>query len=397
VLEYRQKLTEHRVGLAGDVAGALIDALIASPGGSDDDLEDDLCVRYGAAMVHFEDREGAIEDFVNPTDLVGALLSALDRRWHEAAEAGADVGVLQRVLAVVAGVLPHPLDESAGELVSAHLDASAARRVARGRALTGPVLWTHDVYGGRWAVVAPFASVAGPDRWYLWDVDTCAHEALTVFSGFHTSAESALAAWRESVGQTATDGVSLSPVDDAETLVNLLPGDADALRTGGEDEQQYAEFLRCRRLGQTVREAARRVRGRASIRLTAADAQAQFAQRLRQIGYHAGSVGDEDADPDELATEVAESWSPRGCPTLYPFCSPHKVAVTVLSVRDYYKEDFAAELVALLPEWIRFLAEHTAMPAELTERCLAYASGELRYPGILDDQGRLNPMAPVPE
>lgn len=51
----------------------------------------------------------------------------------------------------------------------------------------------------------------------------------------------------------------------------------------------------------------------------------------------------------------------------------------------------------MLPEWIRFLAEHTGMTAELTERCLAYASGELQFPGILDDRGRSNPMARVTE
>jgi len=59
--------------------------------------------------------------------------------------------------------------------------------------------------------------------------------------------------------------------------------------------------------------------------------------------------------------------------------------------------DFAAELVAVLPEWIRFLAEHTGITPELTERCLTYASGELQFPGILDDHGRPNPMARVTE
>jgi hypothetical protein len=84
-------------------------------------------------------------------------------------------------------------------------------------------------------------------------------------------------------------------------------------------------------------------------------------------------------------------------PTLYPFCSPHKVALTVLFLRDYNRDDFAAELVALLPEWIRFLAEHTGMAAELAERRLAYASGDLQFPGTLDDRGRSNLMARVAE
>lgn len=400
LFEYRQKLAEHRTALARDAAGAVIDALIAvAPGRSDDDLEDDLCVRYGAAMAQFEG--GAVEDMVNAEDLVGALLSVIDERLHEAAEAGADVAVLQRLLTVVAGVLPFPLSESARDLVAEHVGAREARQVARGRTVTGPVLWARDVYSSRWAVVAPFTSAVGPDRWYLWDVDTCGYEVVTVHSGFHSSAESAVAAWRESVGQAAAGAAALTPVDDAETLGDLLRGEVEGIRIGGEDEKQHAEFLRSRRLGKTVRDAVRGLRRRAPIRLTAADAEAQFAQRLRQIGYHGGTAGDgEETGPvgaDELAAEMADSWSLRDHPALYPFCSPHKVAVAVLHLQDFYQDDYAAELVAMLPEWIRFLAEHTAMPAELTERCLAYASGELQFPGILDARGRSNPMARVAE
>lgn len=399
---HRRKLAEHRTALAGNAAGAMIDALVvAAPGWSDDDLEDDLCVRYGAAMPQYE--HGPVEDMVNPEDFAGALLTAIDKRLHEAAEVGADAAVLQRLLAVVAGVLPFPLSESARELVAEHVGARQARHVARERVVTGPVLWARDAYGSRWAVVAPFTSADadGPDRWYLWDVDTCGYEVVTVHGGFHPSAESAVAAWRESVGQDAAGAAALTPVDDTETLGDLLRGELEGIRIGGEDQQQHAEFLRSRRLGRAAREAVRTARGRTSVRLAADDARERFAQRLRQLGYRDGPAGDgSDEGPagaDELAAEMADSWSPRHHPTLYPFCSPHKVALTVRSLRDYYRDDFAAELVTVLPEWIRFLAEHTGMAAELTERCLAYASGDLQFPGILDDRGRSNLMARVAE
>src|SRR5262249_24951653 len=156
-----------RTALAGNAAGAVIDVLVAAaPGRSDDDLEDDLCVRYGAAMAQFEG--GAVEDTVNPEDFIGALLSAIDERLHGAAKAGADIAVLQRVLTVVAGVLPFPLSESARDLVGLHLDVHTAQQVAQGHAVTGPVLWAHDVHRTRWAVVAPFTSADSRGRWYLW-------------------------------------------------------------------------------------------------------------------------------------------------------------------------------------------------------------------------------------
>ncbi|GAA4437801.1 hypothetical protein [Phytohabitans houttuyneae] len=393
---YRSQLGEHRAVLAGTEARAMIEALVAAaPGWSDDDLEDHVCLRYGAAMAQYD--AGAVEDVVNPDDLVRALLTAIDQRLHQSAEAGTDVAVLRRLLTVLAGVLPSPLSESTRALVAKHLGTHAARQAGRGRAVTGPVLWAHDVYGTRWAVVAPFSSVAGPDRWYLWDVDTCGYEIVTMHSGFHPTVESAVTAWRESVGHAAAGAAALTVVDNAETLgALLLRGDVEGLRVGGEDQEQYAEFLRSRRLGRTVRDAVGKTRGQPSVRLTADEAREGFAQRLRQLGHHDGS-DEGPAGADDLAAELADSWSPGDHPTLYPFCSPHKVAVAVLHLRDFYKDEFAAELVAVLPEWIRFLAEHTAMAAELTERCLAYASGELQFPGILDDHGRPNPMARVTE
>jgi hypothetical protein len=397
--DYRHKLDERRTVLAAAAAGPLVDALLAAvPERSDDELEDDFCLRYGAALARYEDVP--VEDLINPEDFVRAVLSVLDERLHEAEESGDDVTAVQRLLAVVVGVLPMPLSEAARDVVAAHLAGDTAQRATRGRAVTGPVLWARDGYGTRWAVVAPFAAAAGPDRWYLWDVDTCGYEAVTVHSGFHPSAETALTEWQAAVG-AAADGAALNPVDDTETLGELLTGELESIRIGGEDQAQYAEFLRSRRLGRTVRETTGRIRGRDDARLAVDDAKELFTRRLRQLGHQhrpAGAeAGDEPVDAAELATEMAESWPPHDRPHLYAFCSPHKVAATVLHLRDYYQDDFAADILAVLPEWICFLAEHTGMTADLTERCLAYASGDREFPGLLDHRGEPNPLARVAE
>ncbi|MET0521529.1 MAG: hypothetical protein ABW156_06070 [Jiangellaceae bacterium] len=194
---------------------------------------------------------------------------------------------------------------------------------------------------------------------------------------------------------------TLTPADDTETLDALLVGEVEGIRHGGETQAQYAEFLRSRRLGRTVRQAAGPAHGRNLPRLSADTAAEQFARRLRQLGHHEMPAGDKSdqrpATATDLATEMSESWFPREYPGLYPACSPHKVAVAVLHLRDYYKDEFAAELIAVLPEWIRFLAEHTGMTPDLTERCLAYASGELEFPGLLDEHRQPNLMARTTE
>ena len=86
----------------------------------------------------------------------------------------------------------------------------------------------------------------------------------------------ALAAWQHAVGSAAAEA-TLTSADDAETLQELLVGEGEGVRHGGEDEAQYAEFLRSRRLGRTVRQAAGSSGGRTLVRLSADTARDQFA------------------------------------------------------------------------------------------------------------------------
>jgi hypothetical protein len=51
----------------------------------------------------------------------------------------------------------------------------------------------------------------------------------------------------------------------------------------------------------------------------------------------------------------------------------------------FYLEDFADQLVALLPEWTRWLASRNATPPELADRCLPYAKGK-PHPQVAADE-----------
>lgn len=81
-------------------------------------------------------------------------------------------------------------------------------------------------------------------------------------------------------------------------------------------------------------------------------------------------------DLDELATEVADSWCLNNIDGLFEACSPHRGALFVPHVRNYYLDEFAEQLVALLPAWTRWLAMRNGTPPELADRCLAYAHGQ---------------------
>ena len=45
-------------------------------------------------------------------------------------------------------------------------------------------------------------------------------------------------------------------------------------------------------------------------------------------------------------------------------------------MRNFYLAEYADRLVALLPEWTRWLAARYATPPELADRCLPYAQGQ---------------------
>lgn len=102
------------------------------------------------------------------------------------------------------------------------------------------------------------------------------------------------------------------------------------------------------------------------------------------------------ADTEEIARELADSWDVSGPGALYLTCSAHRVASVVLHVRNYYEDDFAAQVVAILPDWISWLTERTGMAPQLAERCRPYALGQ-PYPGVGSDNSRPSYLARVAE
>src|SRR6266704_4593945 len=121
--------------------------------------------------------------------------------------------------------------------------------------VTGPVLWTRDAYGSRFGIAAQVDRAGGPDRWYLWDINACGHDAFTVHSRYHASLAEALADWQVGVGTPAADGTVFAPVDDPGLLDDLLPREQGIMRPGGENVEQFAEYHRARRLAEAVIEA----------------------------------------------------------------------------------------------------------------------------------------------
>jgi hypothetical protein len=342
--------------MATDLVADLVKVMADQP---DAVVEDALCERLGSLMA--EARQAPVDERVSPLHLAEALVTAAE----DAAATNTGQPEAWRVLTALVCVLPHPYGEAANDAVARLRDKAAGRVPPPGPEVAGQVLWTRDRYGSRFAVVAPITAEGRPARWYLWDVDTCGHQAFTVHSGFHPTPEAALADWQAGVGPIAAEGTDLAPVEDASLLFALMPLEEGVMRAGGESAEQFAEYYRSKRLGEFVRQALpwREV----SQGLNAAAAAVEFAEWLRASGQEVS---------DELAEELADSWCINDIDAVYATCSPHRVALCVLQMRGFYEDEFVGQLVVLLPDWIRWLAERNATPPELADRCLAYAHGE---------------------
>jgi AraC-like DNA-binding protein len=283
--------------------------------------------------------------------------------------------------------------ERMGALLAEDRRSTIDDRVPPATVVTEPVLWTSDRYGSRFAVTARIMAAGEGPRWYLWDIDVCGHEAFTVHSGHYPSSAAALADWQTAVGHTASAGTVLAPVGDVRLLAALLPVELGFMRPGGENLDQLTEYHRSKRLAEVVEQVMPRPEARPDMGLTAAAAAVEFTEWLRA---RVPTQPEPPEDMAELVEELAGSWNVNGIDAVYATCSPHRVALCVLHMRNYYLDDFAGQLVALLPDWTRWLAERNATATELADRCLPYAHGR-PHPQLGDDDTKVDYLARVIE
>jgi hypothetical protein len=396
---YRDQVAIQRASRAAAMATALVADLARAVADQPDIVVvDALCERLGALLT--ADRRSPLDSRVNPHRLAEAALAAAEAAVVAALTATSEQADAWhgpwRVLTALTAVLPDPYRDDVDETIT-RLRAQPTGRVLpaapAGTTVTGPVLWTCDRYGSRFAVTAPITTAETAERWYLWDIDACGHQAFTVHSGYHPASAAALADWQTAVGQTASAGTVLTPVDDPALLADLLPAEMGFMGTGGESAEQLTEYHRSKRLAEAVTQALPRPKARPDLGLSAATAAVEFAAWL-----HARVPGQPEPPEnlDELAKELAESWNLNGIDAVYATCSPHRVALCVLHMRNYYLPDFADELVALLPEWTRWLATRDTTAAELADRCLPYAHGHV-HPQLGDDDTKVDYLARITE
>jgi len=390
----RREYNARREQLAAEAAAALVSDLAEyAVGHSYPEVEDELCARMGLRLRVWAD--GPAEDDVDPNTFGAALLpaaaEAVGRELQDTTDPEGWRGAWQVLTAVTRTVA----GQEATHLAIAGLRGLAGAQVLPeppdGPAATSPILWARDAYGSRFGVMAAFSTIGGSDRWYLWDVDACGYQPFTVHSGYYATQELALTAWRAGVGPMAADAVT-EPVDNSSLLAELLFPEEAIIRPGGDSAEQFAEYHRGARLADTALAVLSPIADYRPVNTSAVGSAEEFVAwlRYRRPGEPMP------AEAEEIAEELSESWRVASPAALYSTCSPHRVALTVAHLREYYEDAFAEQLVDVLPDWIAWLATRTEIAHELVDRCLPYLQGR-PYPGTEAEKAGPNYRARVLE
>ena len=242
--------------------------------------------------------------------------------------------------------------------------------------VTGGVWAMRDDYRTRFAVLAECGYPGGVDpHVFLLDIDACV--AVTpVHAAVFDSLDQAVAAWRESKGDTAGTAVP-KPVADYSQLGFLVH--CDVSPNGpfrGDEPRGYADNLfRANRRTHDI-----------------ADAMATRGHRWpSESGLHHGrtvaaeamaeAFGDwhERLHGRELSSEVirwlAGDWVLGTLPGYENAVSPHRVRALLAYMDDDWlpEEPATAAAYELLPEWVRWNGEQAGVPRPLIERSAAVA------------------------
>lgn len=401
--ERRRALDRERMAAASRDAQPVIADLV-SVGRSVSLVEDELCRRLGHVLAEQDAADDArraagarefLESY-SPDQLADALVDAVVLAVSQAG-AVADEPVeregLGVLLCALARIVPYPAAEIPLKAVADLRDRDRVTLPSAASVETSPTgsaWWCRNVYGTRFAITAPFAGADGPDRWYLWDVDTCGGQAYTVGSGYFTDAELALAAWRDAVGLETSAEAVLEPVADSRLAVQLLPDLPDFFHPGGESEAQYAEFHRSRRLAQELRRSdwldATTGKTASSVPAEPVDKKAWIAEFAAWRTKQRPGVGAVPADfpisegqkpltEAELYRELADTWCSSELSELDYGCSPHRIALKAAAIRDFYTDNFATALLGLIPDVAAWLTERARLTTWQRGSVLSYAEG----------------------
>jgi hypothetical protein len=240
---------------------------------------------------------------------------------------------------------------------------------------TGDVRVMQDAYGTRFGVIASFSYPGGVDpSVYLLDIDGCGDTVLAG-AGIFDDLESAAAAWRDQVGDSA-EGLTPVPATPESLACVVYYEHEEKFIIGDESRTQLDNWFRGPRRVSDVYHALQKhgvVLPEYSPEFHDIDV-TPLADPFAQ--WYAERYGRE---PDgEAVAVLAEEWLEGMLPGTEHAVSPHRTEYYRELIGGWLDEQLADAALALLPEWIRWNGQQAGLPAPLIERAVSPASTSSR-------------------
>jgi hypothetical protein len=261
---------------------------------------------------------------------------------------------------------------------------------------TGESLLARDAYGTRFLLAASFFIPNGPDpsptphHWYAWDLDWCSMGAVMAAGPCPSPAE-AFAEWRAAVGPAATaSGLSPCPPRLAMQLLQpaLALGTIWEMVHGSEPRELMREYFRLSHRAYLLAEYLEDNFPEATEDEPPGDEEEDAEELARQdtmqsfLNWHAerdnASGTSRNLTAQALETLI-DAWTPPFMSpdkAMFYACSPHRIEVTGILLRDDYEPDYANAALQLLPEWVQWCTEGSGLDSESAARSLETARAQ---------------------
>ncbi|HXL90069.1 MAG TPA: hypothetical protein VN969_14045 [Streptosporangiaceae bacterium] len=239
---------------------------------------------------------------------------------------------------------------------------------------TGDVRAMRDTYGTRFGVIAEFRYPEGTGPfWYLFDIDVSGFFVLAG-AGVFDEADQAAEAWRDAVGISA-EGLTPAPLT-PDVLTCLTYFGSEERYTDGDESRMLLDnwFRAPRRISDLIRALAKR-----GVALP--------PYRSLHEDIDSGPMADEFTAwyserhgrplDDEVAEALASEWLEGIMPGTEHAVSPGRSAYyRRLVSTDWLDDPVTAQVLAVLPEWVRWHGEQSGLPAHLLDIAVKAAQAD---------------------